>query len=65
MLTNGDRPCPRKDHAFNIINRKGVAVLTGGTDQYGSFLSDIWLFDLVRLQWRQITTEPRIDRALG
>lgn len=30
LITNEDKPCPRKDHSFNIINKKGIAVLAGG-----------------------------------
>jgi hypothetical protein len=30
VTTNNEKPCPRKDHSFNMINKKGIAVLAGG-----------------------------------
>lgn len=51
VVTNSDRPCPRKDHSFNMINKKGIAVLTGGIEQKGNWLTDVWLFDFLRNIW--------------
>jgi len=61
VQTNQDKPCPRKDHSFNVINKKAIAVLAGGIEEYGNWLSDIWLFDFLRLQWTYINTQPRIE----
>ena len=63
--TNDDKPCPRKDHSFNIINKKGIAVLVGGTDQQGTWLTDVWLFDFVRLTWGRVSTSPAIFESIG
>jgi hypothetical protein len=63
--TNEDRPCPRKDHSFDIINKKGLAVLAGGIGESGDWLTDIWLLDLIRLQWTRLATTPSIPEALG
>jgi hypothetical protein len=30
LTTNEEKPCPRKDHSFDIINKKGIAILAGG-----------------------------------
>jgi hypothetical protein len=63
--TNEERPSPRKDHSFNVINRRGIAILAGGIDQYGGWLDDVWLLDLVRLHWTRVTTIPKIEETLG
>jgi hypothetical protein len=60
ISTNEEKPCPRKDHSFNMINKKGIAILAGGIDQSGTWLDDIWILDIVRLQWIRINTYPRI-----
>ena len=65
VTTNEDKPVPRKDHSLCVLNKKGIAILVGGVDQWGQFLSDVWLLDLVRLQWRRVNSQPKIERALG
>ena len=61
IATNEEKPCPRKDHSFNVINKKGIAIVAGGIGQYGGWLDDVWLLDLVRLHWTKVTTTPKID----
>jgi hypothetical protein len=60
ITVNEERPCPRKDHTFTIIKSRAIAVLAGGIEQYGNRLTDIWLFDLIRLSWIRVVTQPRI-----
>lgn len=65
VITNDDRPCARKNHSLSVINKKGIAVLAGGIEQHGNWLSDVWLFDMVRLLWTRISTQPRIEESIG
>ena len=65
ISTNDDRPVPRKDHSFSVINKKAIAVLAGGIDQQGTWLTDVWLFDFVRLSWTRVTTSPSIPESIG
>lgn len=60
ITINEDKPCPRKDHSFNMINKKGIAILAGGIDQNGTWLDDVWILDMVRLHWLRINTYPKI-----
>lgn len=60
LAINEDKPCPRKDHSFNMINKKGIAILAGGIDQNGTWLDDVWILDMVRLHWVRINTYPKI-----
>ena len=60
ITINEDKPCPRKDHSFNMINKKGIAILAGGIDQNGTWLDDVWILDMVRLHWVRINTYPKI-----
>lgn len=56
VATNEDVPCPRKEHTFSMINKKAIAILAGGIDQKGNWLSDLWIFDFVKLSWSRIST---------
>lgn len=64
VATNDDKPCPRKAHTFNLINKKAIGVLAGGIDQQGGWLTDVWLFDFVRLHWTKINTTPSIEESI-
>ncbi len=65
VTTNEDRPCPRKDHSFSIINKKAIAILAGGINQQGNWLADVWVFDFIRLLWSKVSTEPTIEESIG
>lgn len=65
VTVNEEKPCPRMDHSFNIINKRGIAVLAGGVDQYGERLTDIWILDLMRLNWSRVSTQPKIEESIG
>lgn len=60
ITINEERPCPRKNHSFNIINKKGVAILAGGIEQNGSWLHDVWMLDFTRWCWTKVSTLPSI-----
>lgn len=65
VTTNSDKPCPRKDHSFNMINKKGIAVLAGGIEDRGNWLADVWLFDFVRQLWTEVSTVPSVPESIG
>lgn len=60
-----DRPCPRMDHSFSVVNKRGIAVLAGGIDQSGERLTDIWILDLIRMDWSRVSTQPRVEESIG
>lgn len=39
--------------------------MAGGIDEYGGWLDDVWLLDLVRFHWTRVTTTPKIEDSLG
>jgi hypothetical protein len=48
-----------------VVNKKGYAILAGGIEESGNWIDDVWLFDLVRLHWSRVNTNPRIEESLG
>jgi len=50
---------------MTFINKKGVAVVAGGIDQFGRWLEDIWLFDFIRINWTRVNTSPSIPESVG
>ena len=49
------KPQPRKHHTLNIINKKALILLMGGVNARGKTLNDVWIFNLLKLEWTQIT----------
>jgi hypothetical protein len=65
VTVDEEKPSPRMDHSFTVINKRGIAVLAGGIDQYGERLDDIWILDLVRLNWSRVNAQPTIEESIG
>ena len=51
----GKKPEARYEHSLTMIKKKGLALLVGGRNAYGSVLTDSWVLDLVRLSWVSVS----------
>ena len=43
---------------MNILNKKAQIVVIGGKDEEHNFLNDIWVFDLLSMNWMMARTSP-------
>ena len=59
VQTTGDGPVARQGHNLVFDDQSNRLVLFGGSDENGTQLNDVWLFDIDNGTW----TEPDIDSS--